>query len=175
MPPDPLIDDLLIVHLIVRRTRPRGAVALGRIVGRRLLEAGLVRLLVVRLIVAGLVMVGPGLMHGRLGMRLGRLVIDRGLGLVMRGLMDRRGMMRLGRRCGLIVVMLGRRRRRRLVMRLMVMGRRRRGVMVTRVVVVDHNDFIGRNDASNKGYGHHTGDTGGNETHRASFIMLSLS
>jgi hypothetical protein len=84
-------------------------------------------------------------------------------------------MMRLRRRSGLVMVMLGRRRRRRLVVRLVVRRRGRRGVMVARVVVVDHNDFIGRNDASNKGYGHHTGDTGGNETHRASFIRLSLS
>ena len=51
--------------------------------------------------VVGLVMrrlVRSRLMHGRLGMMLGRLMVRRGLGLVVRRLMDRRGMMRLGRR-----------------------------------------------------------------------------
>jgi hypothetical protein len=109
------------------------------------------------------------LLHHRLGMRLGRLVVNRGLGLVMRGLMDRRGMMRLGRRCGLVVVMLGRRRRRRPVVRLVVRRRRRRGMMVAGAAIVDHIDFVCGDDAADQRHRHHARDECRNKTHRVSF------
>ena len=122
------------------------------------------------------------LLHHRLGMGHGRLVIDRGLRLVRRRLMDRRGMMRLvrrrrlvmgfvmgRRRSRLVVMMLGGRRRSRPVVRLVVRRRRRRGMMVAGAAIVDHIDFVCGDDAADQGHGHHAGDKGGEETHGASF------
>jgi hypothetical protein len=109
-------------------------------------------------------------------------MVNRGLGLVMRGLMDRRGMMRLvrrirlvmglvmgRRRSRLVVMMLGGRRRSRPVVRLMVRRRRRRGMMVAGAAIVDHIDFVCGDDAADQRHRHHTGDESGKETHGASF------
>ena len=95
------------------------------------------------------------LMHGRLGMVLGRLVIDRGLRLVRRRLMDRWGMMRLGRMS-------------RFVMRLVVGRRRRRGVMVAGAAIIDHIDFVCGDDAADQRNRHHACDECRCKTHRAS-------
>ena len=139
----------------------------------RLVERGAV-LGSMRVAVAGLVMrrlVRSRLMHGRLVMR--RLMVRRGLraGLVMRRLVIRR-MVRPGRRSRLEVVMLGRRRRCRAI----VMPVRRRGrrsyVMHDRGIIIDQIDVFGRDDATDEGKGHHTGDAGGDEAHRASFYKV---
>ena len=108
------------------------------------------------------------LMHGRLGMVLGRLVIDRGLRLVRRRLMDRRGMMRLVRRrlmdrWGMMRLGLS-----RFVMRLVVGRRRRRGVMVAGAAIVDHIDFVCGDDAADQRNRHHARDECRCKTHRAS-------
>ena len=129
----------------------------------RLVERGAV-LGSMRVAVAGLVR--RRLMHGRLGMGLGRLVIDRGIRLMRRRLMDRRGMMRLGLRCRLVVVMLG--LRCRLVVRLVMGRRRRRGLMVARVVAIDHIDFVRGDDAADQRNRHRARDECRNKTHRAS-------
>ena len=113
-----------------------------------------------------------GLVHGRLGVMLGRLMVRRGLGLVVRRLMDRRGMMRLGMMRGLVVVVLGRRRRRRAIVMLVRRGRRRCYMMDHRGIIVDQINVFGRDDATDERKGHHTGDAGGNEAHRASFYKV---
>jgi len=111
------------------------------------------------------------LMHHRLGVPLGRLMVRRGLraGLVMRRLVIRR-MVRPGRRRR--AIMLRRRRRRRAI----VMPVRRRGrrsyVMHDSGIVVDQINVIGGNDTADKGNGHHTGNAGGDEAHRASFYKV---
>ena len=123
------------------------------------------------------------LVHGRLGMLLGRLMVRRGLRLVMvgAGVMDRRlGMRlvrlmidrRLGRGRRLEVVMLGGRRRRWAIVMLVRRGRRRSYVMDHRGIIIDQINVFGRDDAADKGKGHHTGDAGGNEAHRASFYKV---
>ena len=102
-----------------------------------------------------LVMVGGGVMDRRLGMRLVRLMIDR----------------RLGRRSGLEVVMLGGRRRRWAIV--MLVGRGRRSyVMYHRGIIIDQINVFGRDNTADEGKGHHTGDAGRDEAHRASFYKV---
>ena len=109
------------------------------------------------------------LLHQRLGMRLGRLVIYRGLRLVGRRLMDRRGMMRLVRRSRLVMGLVMGRRRSRPVVRLVVRGRRRRGMMVAGAAIVDHIDFVCGDDAADQRHRHHARDECRNKTHGVSF------
>ena len=125
----------------------------------RLVERGAV-LGSMRVAVAGLVMrrlVRGRLMHGR---------------LVMRRLMVRRGMMRLGMRRRLVVVMLGRRRRRWAIVMLVGRGRRRSYVMYHRGIIIDQINVFGRDNTADEGKGHHTGDAGRDEAHRASFYKV---
>ena len=111
------------------------------------------------------------LVHGRLGVMLGRLMVRRGLRLVMRRLVVGR-MVRLGRRRRTIVVVLGRRRRRRAIVMLVRRGRRRCYMMDHRGIIVDQINVFGRDDTADEGKGHHTGDAGRNEAHRASFYKV---
>ena len=154
---------------------------LGLVVAAGLLERrpGLLRC---RLMHHRLVRPMVGLVHGRLGMLLGRLMVRRGLRLVMvgAGVMDRRlGMRlvrlmidrRLGRRRRLEVVMLGGRRRRWAIV-MLVRRRRRRYVMHDPRIIVDQINVFGRDDAADERKGHHTGDAGGDEAHRASFYKV---
>ena len=150
--------------------RPALNLGLGGVVSR---AGDILRTLRRRLVHNRLVRPMVRLMHHRLGMMLRRLMVRRGLraGLVMRRLVIRR-MVRPGRRSRLEVVMLGRRRRRRAI----VMPVRRRGrrsyVMHDRGIIIDQIDVFGRDDATDEGKGHHTGDAGGDEAHRASFYKV---
>ena len=103
-----------------------------------------------------LVMVGGGVMDRRFGMRLVRLMIDR----------------RLGRGRRLEVVMLGGGRRRWAIVMLVRRGRRRSYVMDHRGIIIDQINVFGRDNTADEGKGHHTGDAGGNEAHRASFYKV---
>jgi len=96
------------------------------------------------------------MMDDRFRMRLVGLVIDRRLGCG-RGAQVRR-----------LVMM----RRSRFIVRSVMRRRGRRRVMVARMAVINDNDVIRRNDATDQRHGHHTGDKGGQETHEASFRCL---
>jgi hypothetical protein len=103
-----------------------------------------------------------GLMRRRLmiaGLGAGLMVAGVRCGLMRRRLVVRRGVMRLGSRLvvGRPVVMRGRRRGRTVMMR----------------AAVHDIDIIRRDDAADKGSGHHTSDQGGEETHNASFENVS--
>ena len=141
---------------------------LGMTLGRR--AGDMLRALRSRLMHHRLIRPMVRLVHGRLGVMLGRLMVRRGLRLVMRRLVDRR-MMRPGRGRGAIV-MLGRRRRCRAIVMLVRRGRRRCYMMDHRGIIVDQINVFGRDDTADEGKGHHTGDAGGDEAHRASFYKV---
>jgi hypothetical protein len=133
-------------------SRLRLMAGLAGLMERRLgLMAGLMRR---RLMIAGL---GAGLMVA--GVRCGLMVAGVRCGPMRRRLVVRRGMMRLGSRLvvGRPVVMRGRRRGRTVMMR----------------AAVHDIDIIRRDDAADKGSGHHTSNQGGEETHNASFENVS--
>ena len=123
-----------------------------------------------------------GLMHGRRRLVMRRLMVRRSLGMMFRlRMMDDRFRMRLvglvidrrlGRGRGAQVRRLVMVRRSRFIVRPVMRRRGRRSVMVARMAVVNDNDVIRRNDATDQRHGHHTGDKGGQETHEASFRCL---
>jgi len=51
-------------------------------------------------------------------------------------------------------------------------GRRRGYMMDHRGIIVDQINVFGRDNTADEGKGHHTGDAGRNEAHRASFYKV---